>query len=283
MQDKHPLGVMMFFAMILSLLPACSKDNAAAVGAAPQPDTFTNKAGLVMLKVPSGSFEMGAGTEDFPKKLVMAPPRTVMITKAFFLSATEVTNSAFMVFVNETGYTAEGTGASDFLRGMKDAVYTSTHSSPDIPVTCVRFRDAVAFCDWLSKKEKRQYRLPSVEEWEYACRAGATGKFCFGEDERTLPAYAWYKPNGEDCPHAVGQKLPNSFGFYDMHGNVWELCNSVVPAWLVREAGLPKEEHVNVRGGAFFNTEEACRCGSSWATNPKSKADPTVGFRIASD
>ena len=72
------------------------------------------------------------------------------------------------------------------------------------------------------------YRLPTEAEWEYACRAGSTAKYCFGDNENDLPQYAWLKPHSLGKTHPVGQMQPNRWGLYDMHGNAWQWCNGLV-------------------------------------------------------
>jgi formylglycine-generating enzyme required for sulfatase activity len=94
----------------------------------------------------------------------------------------------------------------------------------DHPVVNVTWNDAVAFCEWLSRKEGKTYRLPTEAEWEYACRAGSTTKWCFGDTESQLGDYAWFRSNSENVTHPVGGKRPNAWGLQDMHGNVWEWC-----------------------------------------------------------
>jgi formylglycine-generating enzyme required for sulfatase activity len=90
------------------------------------------------------------------------------------------------------------------------------------PVINVNLYNARAYCEWLSEQTGNNYELPTEIQWEYACRAGSTGKYCFGDDVNQLVNYAWYDKNSEGKTHPVGEKLPNAFGVYDMHGNVWE-------------------------------------------------------------
>ena len=83
------------------------------------------------------------------------------------------------------------------------------------------WNDAVRFCEWLSKKEGWPYELPTEAEWEYACRAGTTTAYSFGDDAKALGEYAWYNGNSGNHTHPVGEKKPNPWGLYDMAGNVW--------------------------------------------------------------
>src|SRR5262249_19167843 len=92
------------------------------------------------------------------------------------------------------------------------------------PVVNVSWNDAVAFCDWLSAKEGKQYRLPTEAEWEYSCRAGTTTRFHSGDDEASLKKVANYWDSGPGTTRAVGELQANAFGLHDMHGNVWEWC-----------------------------------------------------------
>ena len=98
--------------------------------------------------------------------------------------------------------------------------------SDDHPVVCVSWEDVLAYASWLSSETGVLHRLPTEAEWEYACRAGTTTRWSFGDDESQLTHYAWYRDNawdvGERYAHAVGRKLPNAWGLHDMHGNVWE-------------------------------------------------------------
>ena len=122
------------------------------------------------------------------------------------------------------------------------------------PVEGAGFEGANAFCDRLAELMGVPVRLPTEAEWEYTCRGGKAAKYCFGDDEESLPSYAWYRSNSGNRTQPVGQKEPNHWGFYDMHGNVWEWCSNRI-----------------LRGGAWC--DEAGRL----VTGPAGRASPVVG------
>ena len=96
---------------------------------------------------------------------------------------------------------------------------------------------AIKFCEWLSAITGKFYRLPTEAEWEYACRAGSDGAYSFGNDFNELKEYAWYADNSNEKYQKVGQKKPNSWGVYDMHGNVaeWTLDQYIATAYKKRK------------------------------------------------
>jgi formylglycine-generating enzyme required for sulfatase activity len=126
----------------------------------------------------------------------------------------------FGKFVQATGfrtYAETRSKKSKFNWKKVDFEQTDQH-----PVVYVNWDDAVAFCQWLSTTEGHLYRLPSEAHWEYACRAGSPWRWCFGDDREQLDQFAWLL--SEEPRRAVGQKQPNAFGLYDMHGNAVERC-----------------------------------------------------------
>jgi len=137
--------------------------------------------------------------------------------------------------------------------------------NPQNPVENVSYDDAEAFCHKLSKATGKTYRLPTEAEWEYACRAGATTRYYFGDDASQLGDYAWYFDNSQGTTHPVGLKLPNAFGLYDMHGNVWEWC----------EKGF-------MRGGSWGNYPAYCHSALRGNVNRRDSLN-TLGFRVVCD
>ncbi len=152
------------------------------------------------------------------------------------------------------------------------------------PVEGVPWADATEFCKRLSAKEGKTYRLPTEAEWEYACRAGTTTAYSFGDDESRLGEYAWFGGHSGGKTHPVGQKKPNAWGLYDMHGNVSEWCqdcygdypNSLAPY----PGGLGPAFYRAIRGGGWNSRAWSCRSVRRNGQPPKERFN-CVGFRVA--
>lgn len=213
-----------------------------------------NTIGMAIRVIPPAEFLMGTSDKQYEELEVEAkrlklpafytnlmkyekPRHKVTITRPYGISTCEVTRGQFRKFVDATGYKTEPdknrTGGDGYLDGQRsngpDFLWDSNlgfdpPSTDDNPVVNISWKDATAFCDWLSKKEEVTYRLPTEAEWEFACRAGSDelyGPF----DPKKLSQYARFEAGGGTTQ--VGRKLPNPFGLYDMLGNVWEVCNDL--------------------------------------------------------
>ncbi len=228
--------------------------------------TYTSKAtGMKFVRVKAGTFTMGSTPEQIKavneeiKKAGFSytaddegPTRQVTLTKDYFLGECEVTRGQFRKFVEAEGYkteaeadgkggygwdTAKKTWVQDPKYTWRDPGFVQTDEHPVVEVS---WNDAVAFCEWLSRKEGKTYRLPTEAEWEYACRAGSRGRFHFGDDDEELAKYGnvadasfraatgmTYGIQADDrfgFTAPVRQFKPNPWGLYDMHGNAWEWC-----------------------------------------------------------
>ena len=153
------------------------------------------------------------------------------------------------------------------------------------PVENISWQSAVSFCEKLSQQIERKVRLPSESEWEYACRAGTRTKYCFGDRATELDQYAWYDKNSQDKTHPVGEKKSNAWGLYDMHGNVWEWCDS---NWTYNLRDFPKNgkplliggdptSHP-LRGGSWFYSPINCRSADRFRYN--GDYSDFIGFRV---
>ena len=190
----------------------------------------TNSVGAKMVLIPPGEFLMGSTDEQVEEivgkneyfkgiQTTERPQHRVVITNPLLMGATEVTVGQFKQF-SATGYKTEAEKAAESKTYLKPG-YEVTDDSP---VACITWSDAVAYCKWLSTQGKTVYRLPTEAEWEYACRAGTTTQFSFGNDDAGLGQYGWYLDNAKHKAHPVSLKLPNPFGLFDMHGNLSEWC-----------------------------------------------------------
>ena len=236
------------------------------------------KTGIEMVLIAPGNFNMGETRNSFTSS---SPVHRVTISRPFYIGKTEVTNSQFKKF-SGTGYD----GAKDVdpaydlyvrqLRGL-----SIMPAGDDYPVVYVSWKNAKAFCKWSDGLD-----LPSEAEWEYACRAGTTTLFSFGDDDSQLSKYAWTLVNAEAFPHPVGRLLPNAWGLYDMHGNVWEWTlddfakySPSTPAdgspWI--EGKMTKV----LRGGSWSNSSVAytAGCATRFNSAPGNAAN-NVGFRV---
>ena len=160
------------------------------------------------------------------------------------------------------------------------------------PVEKVSYVDAMRYCAALSQREREarrlapgyEYRLPSEAEWEYACRAGTTNLFSFRDSTTEADHYAWTAENSDGKPHPVGQKLPNPWGLYDMHGNVWEWTldwYAPYPATDLRDPAGPSHGRFKVfRGGGWNNDIEYARSANRFGMSP-TNGIYFVGFRVA--
>jgi len=235
-----------------------------------------NSISMELVVIPAGEFLMGSPATDKDASPDEQPQHLVQITKPFLMSKYEVTVGQFLKFVQETGYKTEGQKTGKGSTGLdlrtgkveQKPEYTwqfwlhedehqqsGFEQTEEHPVVCVSWNDAREFCNWLSNKEGKAYRLPTEAEWEYACRARTTTRYYSGDSEDRLkdvanladaslkarwvwrstdppfpegthlPPYAKAWNDGYPFTAPVGRFKPNRFGLYDMHGNVGEWCS----------------------------------------------------------
>jgi formylglycine-generating enzyme required for sulfatase activity len=298
---------------------------------------ITNSIGMKLTLVPSGEFMMGSKEsaeetakffnkyfgDDISKADVFEeehPQHRVRITKPFYLGTYHVTRGQFRKFVADSGYktyTEERDGASGWNPHRKAFDFGKKYSwrnagfeqTDEHPVVNVTWDDAVAFCEWLSQKEDKTYRLPTEAEWEYACRAGTTTRYYSGDDPETLAKvgnvadaaakakfpdskYTLKASDGYVFTSPVGVFQPNAFGLYDMHGNAAQWCrdNADIKFYAVSPTDdptgpdFPPGPHIT-RGGSWYDSPEdarsACRKPLREYTGTDFHCDFTLGFRVA--
>jgi len=209
---------------------------------------------MKMVLIPAGKFTTGAGEYG----------REVTISKPFYMGVTEVTQEQYQAVMSKNPSWSKG----------------ATN-----PVDGVSWNDATEFCKKLSEKTHQTVRLPTAAEWEYACRAGTQTAFSFGDDPAELGDYAWWDGNSAKTTHPVGQKKPNAWGLYDIHGNVLEWCVDWFgedPKGPVTDPSGPATGTLRVqRGGSVGNPDDLVfECAVRAGNSPDSRLSVN-GFRCA--
>ena len=256
-----------------------------------------------MVPIPAGTFMMGSSEKDKAKEADETPQHAVKISP-FWIGAYEVTYDEFNQFFLDASL-SQNIATDAVTRPSSPYIDMTLGMGKDggFPANSMQQYGALMYCKWLYKKTGVFYRLPTEAEWEYACRAGSTAAYPFGDDAAKLGEYAWYTNNSENKYHKVGQKKPNAWGLYDMLGNVgeWVLDQyqadyySSLSGTATDPVRLPEVRHPRtVKGGAYNSEAKDLRSANRLMSDPvwnrrdpqipKSKwwnADaPFVGFRI---
>jgi len=218
---------------------------------------------------PNGTFKMGSpadalGSERNEQQF------EVSLSKGFWMQQTELTQTQY-----------------ETLMGINPSHFRGDSN----PVESVNFSDAKEYCRRLGelppeKKSGNLYRLPTEAEWEFACRAGSTSSFCFGDDETMLEEYGWFNRNAARTTHPVGVKKPNAWGLHDMHGNVGEWCSDWYSAYpsdpQTDPHGAESGDQIVVRGGGWFYVPQNSRSAHRDAY-PKAARYVGLGFRLVAE
>ncbi len=226
-----------------------------------------------LLFIPPGRFRMGSPTNEVDRLNGEGPQTAVTISHGFWIGKHEVTQGEYLAV----------TGSNP-----------SSHASdPSRPVESLSWFDATGYCTALTQRERTAgristnsvYRLPTEAEWEYVCRAWTSTRFSYGEDPgyTNLTDYAWYWDNSGFMTHRVEQKLPNPWGLYDVHGNVWEWCqdwwSDYLPGGMVLDPQGPTAGSRRViRGGDWGLVARLCRSAARTSSDPDHGTD-LIGFR----
>ena len=215
---------------------------------------------MVLVLIPAGEFVMGSESGGSNEK----PVHHVRISKPLYVGKYEVTQAQWKAVMRSN---------------------PSRSTGDDLPVEGVSWDDCREYCRKVEDRTGVAVRLPTEAEWEYACRAGSTGVYSFGDSTGRLGDYAWHEGNSGRRAHPVGKRDPNALGLHDMHGNLWEWCEDWRGDYAfgtqVDPTG-PATGWVRVlRGGSWNGKAVSCRSASRYGLGPGDCSSDGIGFRIA--
>ncbi|NQT33963.1 formylglycine-generating enzyme family protein [bacterium] len=222
-----------------------------------------NRVGMEFVIIPSGSFQMGSPSGESGRDIDEGSQHRVTL-RSFYMMTTEVTQKMWKAVMGDN---------------------PSNWKGDNLPVENVSWNDIQGFLRKLNDRYPgHNYRLPTEAEWEYACRAGTTTRFYSGNRDSDLSGVCWYKGNSGSKTHTVGQKRANSWGLYDMHGNVSEWCQDQDCYWSSSGPvqNSPGRSYRVLRGGCWYNTTGPCRSASRYRL-PPGNSDDLYGFRVVYD
>ncbi len=288
---------------------------------------LVEEAKIDLLPIPGGTFEIGSPDSEANHQPDESPQKSVTIDP-FWMAKVETTWDLYVPFMaNGKARNKDGslnrdsnltTSEAPEVKEGETLIDTITQPTPpyvpmhfsmgdgysgEFPAVGITYHSANKFCEWLSAQTGHFYRLPTEAEWEYACRAGTTTAYSFGDDPAQLPEYAWFAENSEFQYQKVGTKKPNPWGLHDMHGNVAELTlDQYLPdayAKLKDGATSPWNPPVTryptvIRGGHWDADADLLRSAARAKTDPNLKIQdpqipksiwyftdaPWLGFRI---
>lgn len=227
---------------------------------------------IEMVPIPGGSFMMGSPKDEKGRDPDEGPQHKVKVSP-FWMAKFEITWQQYELFMYPEE-TPEVEGIKPYVGKLVDAVGRPTAPYVEMsfgmgkdgfPAISMTQYAARKFCEWLSAKTGHYYRLPTEAEWEYACRAGSSTAYWFGDDPEKLDEYAWYKGNSNFKYHKVGTKKPNPWGLYNMHGNVAEWClDQYDPDYYEQFKGVVAQNPYNVPTSEYPRSVR----GGSWEDEP---------------
>jgi formylglycine-generating enzyme required for sulfatase activity len=240
-----------------------------------------------MVFIPPGTFRMGSPTREVDRTANEGPQTAVIISRGAWIGKYEVIQGEYLAVM--------GSNPSWFNGQRFDGSSNTVDYGTDLsrPVETVSWFDATNYCVVLTQQERASgripigsvYRLPTEAEWEYACRGWTSTRFSYGDDfdYTKLADYAWYSEHSDFRTHPVGQKLPNPWGLYDMHGNVSEWCQDRYEPYFggieVDPSG-PKIGSAVIRGGSWTNSARSCRSAHRDPMLYMEDGFSNIGFRV---